>query len=269
METISYRSGTIRFHDVGIGPPLVLVHGSFANANSWRQISDLMSDRFRILAPDLAGYGGTTAPKPVEPIRVDRHVEVVDAIMDYAGEPIHLVGHSAGGAFALATALRHSSKIFSLTLVEPLPMHVLKLTGKDATYDAVRDMYDAYVADFEGGNQSAAKHVIDFWGGKGSFDSFPDKFKEFAAETTLFNIMDWQTYWGDEQTAEAYRAFKVPTLVIKGELGAPAAGDHCSGLYELLINSEYREIPGASHFAVATHAKQVADLIAEHVSGLR
>ena len=61
VETCGYRTNV---HDQGEGKPVVLLHGragvsAWAN---WRNLIPKLSDRYRVLAPDLAGFGYTEIP---------------------------------------------------------------------------------------------------------------------------------------------------------------------------------------------------------------
>ena len=168
-------AGPIRLADDGTGPPVLLLHGSFSTANAWRQVSALLAPRFRVLAPDMAGYGGTPAPATGD--TVDHHVAVVRAVAAHAGAPVHLVGHSAGACMALAAAERGAVDLASLTLIDATAVHLLPLTGDTATYRKIRVMYDAYRAGHAAGNADAARRVIDFWTGPGSFAALPSKIR--------------------------------------------------------------------------------------------
>ena len=61
MPYLDLDGTAINFRDVGAGPPVVLLHSSSSHSGQWRQLSDSISDRFRVLAPDLHGYGGSDA----------------------------------------------------------------------------------------------------------------------------------------------------------------------------------------------------------------
>ncbi len=110
------------YHDVGEGPgePVLLLHGSgpgvsaFAN---WRLTMGVLSTRYRVLAPDLVGFGFTQAPAGTDYTRevwLDQIVGFLDAI---GVERVHVVGNSFGGSMALALAIARPERVQRLVLM--------------------------------------------------------------------------------------------------------------------------------------------------------
>lgn len=60
MPRFSVGGKVMGYDDYGDGPVLLLLHGSPGNANAWLRVGERLSDRYRIIAPDLPGYGATT-----------------------------------------------------------------------------------------------------------------------------------------------------------------------------------------------------------------
>ena len=50
--------------EYGAGPPLVLIHGSPANGKTWKAVGDLLSNRFRVIAPTLPDHEVNARPSP-------------------------------------------------------------------------------------------------------------------------------------------------------------------------------------------------------------
>nr|WP_047168601.1 alpha/beta hydrolase [Sphingomonas sp. Y57] len=101
------------------GPTVVLVHGSArgSKVGGDRHFSaqHALADRgWRLLVPDRPGHGRSPAP-------AYRETPEGDAawVVDLLGDGGHLVGHSFGGAVALAAASRRPEAVRSLTLIEP------------------------------------------------------------------------------------------------------------------------------------------------------
>lgn len=111
----------LRVVDEGSGPPVVLVHGLFMDHRTWDGVRRELSDTFRVITPDLPGFGQSEKPPPQRfPYGIDAFV---DAIADlYAGLELGraaLVGHDVGGAVALTLAARHPELVSHLVLVSP------------------------------------------------------------------------------------------------------------------------------------------------------
>ncbi|MFG3053055.1 alpha/beta fold hydrolase [Kitasatospora sp. NPDC048239] len=103
------------------GEPVVLVHGNVSSGVFWHPTMTGLPDRYRPLAPDLRGFGGTE-PLPVDATRGLRdHSEDLLSYLQALGlGPVHLVGWSMGGGVALQLLRDHPELVRSLTLVNPV-----------------------------------------------------------------------------------------------------------------------------------------------------
>ncbi|KAF0242225.1 MAG: putative hydrolase or acyltransferase of alpha/beta [Planctomycetota bacterium] len=91
------------FLDLGSGPPILFLHGVGMRAVAYRRMLTLVGERFRVLAPDLPGAGGT--PMPSGEATLEGFAQEVGALLDARGvKPVAVVGHSLGGAVGLALA---------------------------------------------------------------------------------------------------------------------------------------------------------------------
>lgn len=97
---------------------MVLVHGLFCNLAFWYlTVVPLLAQRFRVTVYDLRGHGHTER-LPSGYRAIDLADDLV-SLLDHLGiERAHLVGHSFGGAVALASALRNPQRGATLTLVD-------------------------------------------------------------------------------------------------------------------------------------------------------
>lgn len=107
-------------HDVGSGSPVVLVHGSGPGVSAWanwRLAIPVLSRRFRVIAPDIVGFGFTERPEGIR-YTLDTWVEHAISVLDALGlERVDLVGNSFGGALSLAVAIRHPRRVRRLVLM--------------------------------------------------------------------------------------------------------------------------------------------------------
>jgi hypothetical protein len=118
--------------------------------------------------------------------------------------------------------LKARIRVASLTLIEATPYNVLRRSGDLGLYEQVRAMSDAYVRAFGDGERLAARSVIDFYGGKGSFDAFPSRTQDYIVATTPTNLIDWSSAWSCDVPLVAYAGITRPTLFVRGECGHPA-----------------------------------------------
>ena len=98
----------------GEGFPLILIHGSgpgvTAYAN-WRLTIPVLAKHFRVLAPDISGFGYTER-KPGTEYNIEHWVAHLTGFMDAVGvKKAHFIGNSFGGALTLATTARHPDRV--------------------------------------------------------------------------------------------------------------------------------------------------------------
>jgi len=96
----------IEYEVTGDGPPLVLLHGFPDSGRLWRhQVPALAEAGFKVIVPDLRGYGRSDKPPEVAAYTMDLLVGDVLAVMDAVGaERAHVVGHDWGAGVAWAIA---------------------------------------------------------------------------------------------------------------------------------------------------------------------
>jgi pimeloyl-ACP methyl ester carboxylesterase len=257
--------GAIDYDECGVGPTVVLVPGSCSNGAAWRPVTSCWNNRFRCITTSLLGYGGTAECRSSLDADISHEAEVVEAVVRRAGCPVHLVGHSLGGLVALAVALGNRVPLLSLVIIEaPLP-GMLRCQGELRHYRAFREMTDAYVAAYRRGDNSAIRSVIDFYGGPGTFAGLPQRVRDYVVGTTAVNMLDWQGAYGFQPGAAALAGIDVPVLVIRGEGSHPAVKHANWLLARQLPKASLVTIADASHFMIATHAEELARLIAEQV----
>jgi pimeloyl-ACP methyl ester carboxylesterase len=252
-------------HDVsGAGPTMVLVPGSCSTGAAWRPVIAACNGKFRYVTTSLPGYGGTAERRPAGDPSIAYLAEVVESVVREGGEPVHLVGHSFGGLVSLAVAMRKRVRLASLAMLEPPAIELLLARGEDEHYRAFGRMTEAYMAAFSGGERDAIAAMIDFYGGAGTFASWPSRVRDYAVATTAVNITDWASAYGLALSADALSSIDIPALVVCGGTSHPAMRRLCALVSECIGGASLATLDGAAHFMIATHANEVARLIAEH-----
>jgi pimeloyl-ACP methyl ester carboxylesterase len=169
----------------------------------------------------------------------------------------------------LAHALHGKHKAASLTLVEANPIGSLRTDGEDALFATIGAMQKAYFAEFEAGEPDAPRHVIDFYGGAGTYDALPKKVRDYCVATTSTNIRDWLSAFSFCPPFADYRHVAASTLIIRGANGHPAMMRVAELLAANIPHAQLTTISDGGHFLPTTHAGDLAELIAAHVSRSR
>lgn len=120
------RANGIRQHyvEAGSGPPVVLLHGFPETSFAWRNQMWALGERFRVIAPDLRGYGDTDKPET----GYDKRTMALDvkALMEALGvERAPIVGHDRGARVATRFAKDHPQTVERLAVVENIPTRVI------------------------------------------------------------------------------------------------------------------------------------------------
>jgi pimeloyl-ACP methyl ester carboxylesterase len=108
---------TVNVRVDGEGPAVVMLHGWPDTSDIWRyQMPELVAGGYRVIVPDLRGFGGTTRPAEVSAYAVRHLVADVVAMLDNLEiDRAHLVGHDWGAAVAWVAAARVPDRVATLT----------------------------------------------------------------------------------------------------------------------------------------------------------
>lgn len=123
VEIETADAGRLRVHlaEAGSGPPLLLLHGWPQHSWCWRRVVPQLAGDFRLICPDLRGFGWTDAPGrgyDNETFAADA-VALLDAL---ELERVGVIGHDWGGFSSFLLALRHPERVNALlALSTPIP----------------------------------------------------------------------------------------------------------------------------------------------------
>src|SRR5690348_13989241 len=117
MAQREFQHAGVRFNveDRGSGAPIVLLHGFPLDHRMWQAQIDELGSGFRVVAPDLRGFGGSTlTDADVElGVSMDKYAADVVGLLDAleTAEPVVVVGFSMGGYAAWQLALRWPARL--------------------------------------------------------------------------------------------------------------------------------------------------------------
>jgi pimeloyl-ACP methyl ester carboxylesterase len=118
VKYVTSKDGTrIAYETMGVGPPMVVVHGTLNDRRGWAPVLPLLAQQYTVYAMDRRGRGesGPNADHAIE-----REFEDVAAVIEAAGGvPVALVGHSFGAHAALGAAALVPERVRHLVLYEP------------------------------------------------------------------------------------------------------------------------------------------------------
>ena len=110
----------VRLHCVveGEGQLVLLLHGFPETSRSWRKQIPALAQRFRVVAPDLRGYGGSDKPNGIAAYRTSVVADdIVGLIRAFDAERAHVIGHNWGGGVAWTVAIEHPEVVDRLAVL--------------------------------------------------------------------------------------------------------------------------------------------------------
>ena len=155
-KTIDVNGIATNYHDVGEGAPVVLIHGSGPGVTAWanwRTTIPALSSKFRVIAPDILGFGYTERPDGVEynsATWTDHLVGLLDAL---GLDKVSIVGNSFGGSLALNIATKYPERVDRLVLMGSVGVPFDITPGLDAVWGfepslpAMRKLLDVFAYD--------------------------------------------------------------------------------------------------------------------------
>src|SRR5262249_9490178 len=159
-------------------------------SKAWQGVGERLSARFRVIAPNLPGYGDT--PREASPGQGDiaRAAELIEAMLARIGPPLVIAGHSYGGVLALRVALRRVARPRALALVEPVAVRVLEAVGDLEAFAGVRTFFDDYTSRVDAGDLEAVRTMVDYWFGADAFERLPEPARTFLVRHARENVRD-------------------------------------------------------------------------------
>jgi len=242
---IALGEATIFARVGGSGPPLLLIHGYPQSHLMWARVAPVLAGKFTVVAMDLRGYGGSSAPPSHNGERYTKRVMAKDAValMDSLGHPTFSVaGHDRGGRVAYRLALDHPEVVTKIAVLDIVPTWEM-WAGMDAAR-AMQVYHWMFLAQPEPLPETLISAAPDFyidqklasWCGDKTLRAFlPDALDAYrAAFRDLARVhATCEDYRAgatidralDEADRAAGRKIAAPLLALWGTRGIPAKGE--------------------------------------------
>jgi len=271
MRSIDVHGARVAYVAAGSGESVLLLHSSASSSAQWRPLAEMLQAGWRVLAPDLHGYGQSgRRPGPASPGLADA-AALAEAVLAESADRIHLVGHSYGGAVALRLAADRPERLLSLTLIEPVAFHLLRGAPQGAAEHALFREVAVLAADVtqaaaEGDSRRGMARFIDYWNGEGAWMRTRADVQSALALQAERVALDFRATMTDPLRLEALRRIPAPTLVLRGAASPRPTRRIAALVAQVLPDARLQTIDGAGHMLPLTHREPVNAAIAEHLS---
>jgi haloacetate dehalogenase len=139
-ELVDVGEATLHVRSGGDGPPVLLLHGHPRTSATWHRVAPrLVQQGFRVVCPDLRGYGQSVGPPPAADHSAHgKRAMAGDLVrlMDHLGHPqFTLAGHDRGSYVALRLALDQPDRLSRVALLDCIPIseHLSRMDVRFAT----------------------------------------------------------------------------------------------------------------------------------------
>ncbi|MFN2388069.1 MAG: alpha/beta fold hydrolase [Actinomycetota bacterium] len=265
MPTATIGGTRINYIDSGgDGAPVLLVHAFPLDAQMWEPQIEALGDRFRLIAPDLKGFGGSDAPQDRSLYSMDSYADELAGVLDELGldAPV-LVGLSMGGYIAFAFLRKHRARVRALVLADT------RAEADPPEGIAKRTAQQEQVA------SQGTKALIDAL--SNALLSEPTRTKKPDVVDRVKQLMDnpvggfigaLEAMKARPDSTDELTAIDVPTLVLVGENDAVTPPEAARKIHEHVGGSRLVVIPEAGHLSSLEAPEAFNGALAEFLGGL-
>ena len=229
---------------------ILLLHGNSESGLAWWAWVPALARHYRVVRPDMRGFGQSTAMPRDYHWTLDRLIEDFVLLMDHLGvDRFHLVGAKIGGTVARAFAARRPERVKTLTLVgTPPPLRPGAAEGAPAVIATLENHGVEYWARQNMGNRLGSAFPpegFEFW-------------CKFMGRTALSTQLGFMGTIACADIRADLPKIACPTLVVTTEESGLATVAATRAWQEQIKGSELVVLPGNSYHVAATHADQSA-----------
>ena len=242
MPRIDLDGVTLDYADEGTGEPVVLVHGFPLSSELWRPQRAALSADYRVITPDLRGFGASDPPPGTT--TVDTYADDLVALLDALGiGAATFAGLSMGGYVVMALLRRHPNRVRGLVLVS---------TKAPGDTDAGKQGREAMIALAQSeGAAAVAEKMLPNMLAERTREQSPDLVafaREMMAGSSVEGIVGALEALRDRPDSRpVLQQTTLPALILVGQDDTITPPAEAEAMRDLLERSELVVIPGASH----------------------
>jgi len=224
--------------DEGKGFPLVLVHGFLGSSKMWKPQIDFFKDHFRIITPDLPGFGKSNKAKSHNSIQSIANL-LINCLEEKKIHKFHLLGHSMGGMIVQEMAKKIGDKISKLVCYSTGPRG--EMPGRFETVDESRKNLQ------KNGLETMARNIAKTWFIKGENAKYFDVCIETGKQTSMEAVDNSLVAFKNWNGVDALKKIKNETLIIWGDQDKSYNFEQVQALEKNIKNSKLIIFKNCAH----------------------
>jgi 3-oxoadipate enol-lactonase len=260
MKRAALATVELAYLDRGTGPLVLLIHGFPLDHTMWSAQIDALAERWRIIAPDLRGFGQSPFGNadPQAGISMERYADDLAELLDVLQirQPIVLAGFSMGGYVAWQFIRKHADRLRGLIQCDTRAAADTEeaKAGRLKMAENVAEWGSARVAEMMGPKLLAPR----------TFEqnvAVVAAVRQVVERTSPAAIAAAQRGMADRpDMTSLLPAIKVPTLVVVGAEDAISPPQEMKAMAAAIPNAEFSEIPDAGHMTTMENPTAVTEV---------
>ena len=241
MQTVEVSGIELAYRDEGAGPPILLIHAFPLSSAMWEDQIDSLSARFRVIAPDLRGFGATA--RGTGAAGIDQYADDLASLLDQLKiERATVAGLSMGGYIAFALLRRHPARVERLILADTR-------AGSDSDQARQGRESSAQLAEAEGAGAIATQMLPKLLVA-GATDEVRDEVRKIIATNDRAGVAAaLRAMAARPDSTPMLASIDVPTLIIVGSEDALTPPSESRAMNAAIGGSRLVELAGAGHLS--------------------
>ena len=258
IKTATIDGNKIRYLEEGTSEDtLLLLHGLGASAERWEDVIPLFAKKFRVIVPDLIGFG--YSDKPMVDYTTDYFAEFVNKFVgEIKIKKLNIIGSSLGGQIAAESIINHNMGVRKLVLVSP--SGVMKHSTP---------ALDAYISAALYPNNDSALNAFQVMSGRKDVDDktvsgFIERMQlpnaKMAFMSTLLGLSN------SKVITEKLQTITIPTLILWGENDPVIPIEYAQSFVSGINDCRFYKMAGCGHVPYVEKPKAFFQIVSDFLN---
>jgi pimeloyl-ACP methyl ester carboxylesterase len=235
------------------------LHGSASNPGQWQALVGSFEGEREVIAPCLPGYDAHQPKSLSGTPGLDGRLTPIREWLVNAARPVHVIGHSFGGALALRLGELHPQLVRSISVYEPTALAVLRRGKKDIDLSLLDEFKRLALITANAKAEVAMDRFINYWMGGNCWQSLTEPVKRGLISVADVVARDFQDGLAEVSPDAVSRRYEGPVQILSGGETNAAAHRIAELLAAELPAADWQRLPGLGHMGPLSDSAIVND----------